>query len=156
MGTQNQNEVFLSGLWPKMIWSLLKPWRFNPKSWLIKLRRSQASWNPRAQAHSKGHHEFLPGSSASGGFKQGNTDLHNRVFFDIHVPKRLTFCHFFNGQFLHQTTKSFKSLFFISHVVVMSHLDMWLTEEYKDLNAHLWFIFAGLPVSLLDVLLIYL
>ena len=32
--------------------------------------------------------------------------------FDIHVPKRLTFCHFFSDQFLHQTTKSFKSLSF--------------------------------------------
>ena len=63
---------------------------------------------------------------------------------------------FSTANFYIRRRKVSRAFFFISHVVVMSHLDMWLTEEYKDLNAHLWFIFAGLPVSLLDVLLIYL
>ena len=38
------------------------------------------------------------------------------------MPKRLTFCHFFNDQFLHQTTKSFKSLFF--HLACGRHVSL--------------------------------
>ena len=44
---------------------------------------------------------------------------------------------FSTANFYIRRRKVSRAFFFISHVVVMSHLDMWLTEEYKDLNAHL-------------------
>ena len=52
------------------------------------------------------------GGGGGGGCKNMVTRIYTPCVFDIPVPKRLTFCHFFSDQFLHQTTKSFKSLSF--------------------------------------------
>ena len=52
----------------------------------------------------------------------GNTDLRNRVFLTSMSQNASRFCHFFNEQFLHQTTKSFKSLFF--HLACGRHVSL--------------------------------
>ena len=58
------------------------------------------------------------------GFKHGNTDLHNRVFLTSMCQNASRFVIFSMTNFYIRRGKVSRAFFSISHVVVMSHLDM--------------------------------